>query len=305
MAGPDWRRALLPAALLVGLSAAIYAPVRDFEFVNYDDYHYVVENTHVASGLTAKNVAWAFPAFAAGNWHPLTWISHQADCQVFGLDPGGHHVTNVLFHAANAVLVLLVFYAMTGALWRSLLVAALFAAHPLNVESVAWIAERKNVLSTFFWLVTMGAYASYVRRPGRGRYLLVALFLSLGLMAKPMLVTLPCVLLLLDWWPLGRWDPAAPGARATAVALLREKLPLFALSLVSSALTVAAQKGAGAVTTLGQVTPYARLTNALVSYAAYLGNMLWPVDLSVFYPHPGRHLKAAQIGLALLVLVSA
>ncbi len=189
----------LAAATIVAAAVVIYAPLRHADFVNYDDYHYVVENSHVATGLSAANLAWAFTAFHAGNWHPLTWISHQADCQLYGLEPGGHHVTNLVLHALDGVALLLVLHAMTGSLWRSAFVAALFVVHPLNVESVAWVSERKNVLSTLFWLLTMGAYLRYARRPSAGRYLAVAVLLALGLMAKPMVVTLPCVLLLLDY----------------------------------------------------------------------------------------------------------
>ena len=298
----DWRRLLLPGLALFVFTALVYAPVRRAEFVNYDDYLYVVENSHVATGLTSANVAWAFTHFAAGNWHPLTWISHQADCQLYGLQPAGHHVTSVLIHAANAVLLLGVLFAMTGALWRSLLVAALFAVHPLNVESVAWISERKNVLSTLFWLLAMGAHARYARRPSPGRYALVALLLALGLMSKPMVVTLPCALLLLDWWPLGRWSPRQPNATAGALALVREKLPLFALVLIGSLVAVAAQRQAQAVPTLGQVPFTARLTNATVAYAAYLEQTVWPSGLAAFYPHLVRHLPVGRVLLALLLL---
>jgi tetratricopeptide (TPR) repeat protein len=299
------RRLALPAALVGGLAVAVYGSVGGFEFVNYDDYHYVVENTHVATGLIWSNAAWALEAFWAGNWHPLTWISHQLDASLYGLAPGGHHVTNLVLHAANGVGLLLVLHSLTGALWRSAVVAALFAVHPLNVESVAWVSERKNVLSTLFWLLAMGAWGGYVRRPSRGRYVLVALWLALGLMAKPMVVTLPCVLLLLDWWPLRRFDPDAPGARVSALALVKEKLPLFGLVAVSSLLTLGAQKGAGAVTSLEQVPLAARLSNAAVSYVVYLWQTFWPAGLSAFYPHPGRTPKlgaalAAVAGIALL-----
>jgi tetratricopeptide (TPR) repeat protein len=295
-------RLALPAALVAGLAVAVYHPVASFEFVNYDDYHYVVENTHVATGLTPGNAAWALRAFWAGNWHPLTWISHQLDVSLFGLSPGGHHLTNLALHAANGVALLAVLFSLTGSLWRSAFVAALFVAHPLNVESVAWVSERKNVLSTFFWILAMGAWGGYARRPTRGRYARVALWLALGLTAKPMVVTLPCVLLLLDFWPLGRFDPDAPGAAARARALLKEKLPLFALAAASSLLTVGAQKGAGAVTTLAQVPLGSRLANAAVSYLVYLWQMLWPAGLSAFYPHPGRSLEAGPLLLALLAV---
>jgi protein O-mannosyl-transferase len=300
-AARPWARLALPALLLVAVTCAAYAPVRRAQFVNYDDYHYVVENLHVAPGLSGESVAWAFTAFAAGNWHPITWISHQLDCQLYGLRPAGHHITNVALHAANAVLVLAVLFAMTGAIWRSALVAALFAVHPLNVESVAWVSERKNVLSTFFWLLTLGAYARYARRPSVARYALVALLLALGLMSKPMVVTLPCVLLLLDWWPLGRWSPERPDAGRQAWVLLREKLPLFVLVAAACLLTMAAQTGAGATAMLRHLPWGARLSNAAVAYAAYLGDMVWPAGLSPFYPHP-RGVQPLPLLVALLVL---
>ncbi len=221
---------------------------------------------------------------------------------------GGHHVTNLILHAINAVLVLCVLYAMTGALWRSAFVAALFAVHPLNVESVAWVSERKNVLSTLFWLLTMWAYVGYARKPSPSRYASVGLFLALGLMSKPMVVTLPCVLLLLDYWPLGRWRPGAPDARRQALALVREKLPLFALVVLACVLTVLAQKGAGAMTTLVQVPLASRVTNAVVAYVMYLAKMIWPVGLAAFYPHPGFGLAAWRVlgcfGLLLVATVA-
>jgi tetratricopeptide (TPR) repeat protein len=295
-------RAWLPILLLLALVAIAYAPVRQAEFVNYDDYHYVVENAHVSTGTTPANVWWAFTAFAAGNWHPLTWLSHQLDCQFFGLRPAGHHVVNVLLHGLNAAVLLLVLRALTGSLWRSAVVAALFAVHPLNVESVAWVSERKNVLSTLLWLLTMGAYAGYARLPSRRRYAVVASLLALGLMSKPMVVTLPCVLLLLDYWPLGRFRPDAPDARASALALVREKLPLFALAAAGSMLTMAAQRAAGAVTSLDQVPLTWRLGNAVASYAAYLWKAAWPVGLAVFYPHPGSRLPVERLVVAAATL---
>ena len=296
-----------PAVLLVALTAAAYAPIRGAGFVNYDDDVYVVGNPHVAEGLSAENTAWAFTSFAAGNWHPLTWLSHQADSALFGLMPAGHHLTSVVLHAANAVLVLVVLFTLTGARWRSGIVAALFAVHPLNVESVAWVAERKNVLSTLFWLAGMWAYARYVRLPSRRRYAGVALCLALGLMSKPMVVTFPFVLLLLDWWPLRRWTPGRPGAGRRARDLAREKLPLFALVAAASAVTVLAQDREGAVTALHQFTAGERIANALVSYLAYLGAMVWPVGLAVFHPHPVDRIGVwtALRALALLAALTA
>ncbi len=192
------------ALLLIASTLLVYAPIKDYQFVNYDDNTYVTGNNWVKRGLTWEGVRWAVTSMEEANWHPLAWLSHMLDYQLFGLNPAGHHLTNLLLHMANVLLLFSVLQLMTGAVWRSALVAALFALHPLNVESVAWVAERKNVLSTLFWLLTMVAYAGYVRKPGWGRYLGMVGIFVLGLMAKPMLVTLPCVLLLLDYWPLGR-----------------------------------------------------------------------------------------------------
>jgi hypothetical protein len=260
---------LLLACLLAGVTLAAYVPVRKYEFVDYDDDRYVTANPRIQQGLSWKNTAWALTATEVANWHPLTWLSHMADCQLYGLNPTGHHLTNLLLHLANVLLLFLVLQQMTGAVWRSWLVAALFAAHPLNIESVAWIAERKNVLSTLFWLLTMWAYLLYARRPGWLRYLLVAGLFVLGLMSKPMLVTLPCVLLLLDYWPLGRLrgrgELSSPDFRRTVFRLALEKAPLFLLAAASSAITIKAQRMDGALNAktlrLG-----ARLSNALVSY---------------------------------------
>ena len=198
---------ILVIAALSLLILLVFRQVGGYSFINYDDGVYVYENPHVRGGLSKEGVSWAFTTFDAANWHPLTWLSHMADMQLFGLDTGWHHRVNVLFHLANTALLFLVLWRMTGGLWQSAFVGALFAVHPLHVQSVAWIAERKDVLSTLFWLLAMGAYLGYVRRPGIGRYLSVVAFLALGLMCKPMLVTLPFVLLLLDWWPLGRMSP--------------------------------------------------------------------------------------------------
>ena len=289
--------------LLVAAVLLVYWPVLDADFVNYDDQAYVTENRPVTAGLVGRSLLWAFTAFEAGNWHPLTWLSHMADCQAFGLRPGGHHATSLLLHALAAVLVFVVLRRLTGATWRSAFVAALFALHPLNVESVAWVSERKNVLSTVFWLLTLGAYGSYARRPSAGRYLLVAAFLGLGLLAKPMVVTLPCVLLLLDVWPLRRVALDAPGAAARLRSLALEKLPLLGLSVLSSALTVAAQRAGGAVTSLEAIPVSARVANALVSYLAYLGKMVWPSRLAVFYPHPATPLASPRVALCAVALL--
>jgi Flp pilus assembly protein TadD len=294
--------------------------VGDHEFINYDDNAYITDNAQVQKGLTSKGIIWAFTTSHTGNWHPLTWISHMLDCELYGLNPEGHHLTNVLFHMANAILLFVVLRWMTGAIWRSGLVAALFALHPLHVESVAWVAERKDVLSTFFWMLTMLAYVHYVNRPGGKRYLLVLVTFALGLMAKPMLVTLPFVLLLLDYWPLNRFQPrAVTGSvenqplgfwssgddKLPILKAVMEKTPLFLMSLFSCVVTVMAQQGAGAISTLEIVPFKLRIANGLVSVVAYMGKMIWPQDLAVFYPHPVSDLqiwKPVVAGLFLLIL---
>ena len=260
------------AALVAGV-CVVYAQVRGYEFINLDDRSYVLENPHVLRGLTSDGLRWAFSAFHRANWHPLTWMSHMLDGELFGADPAGHHLTNVVLHAVNAVLLFLALRMMTGSLWACAAVATLFAFHPLRVESVAWVSERKDVLSGLFFMLTLLAYAWYVRRPGFVRYLAVFFALALGLMSKPMLVTLPCVLLLLDIWPLRRWR-------------VLEKLPLLALALASCAVTVLAQQRGLAVQTLESIPLHARLANALVAYFLYLWKTIWPLNLAIFYPHP-------------------
>jgi tetratricopeptide (TPR) repeat protein len=306
--------------LLFIATLAVYWQVGNYEFVNFDDDKYIIENFHVQKGLTRDSVIWAFTATHVSNWHPLTWLSHMLDFQLYGLNPSGHHLTNVFFHLVNTLLLFLVLKLMTGALWRSGLVAALFAVHPLHVESVVWVAERKDVLSTLFWMLTLWAYLGYTKRPGVKRYLVILLAFALGLMAKPMLVTLPFVLLLLDYWPLKRIElgqsaiglPAAsqpstiankPGAQA--FRLLLEKTPMFVLAAVSSVVTFIVQKSGGAVGALETYPFKIRMANALLSYVIYLKKMIWPQNLAVFYPHPGQSLpmwQAAGAGLLLVVV---
>ena len=287
------RQDVFVCLFLVITTLAVYWQVQHFDFVNFDDDLYVFENQHVQEGLTLKNIVWAFTTTHASNWHPLTWLSHMLDYQLFGLNPGRHHRTNLLFHIANTLLLFYVFRKMTGNLWQSAFVAALFALHPLHVESVAWVSERKDVLSAFFWMLTMWGYIRYVERPKLGRYLWVVLFFILGLMSKPMLVTLPFVLLLLDYWPLNRLQIDPSGTignsqlRLTDLRLVWEKLPLFFLVAVSSAITFYAQKHGGAVASLDVIPFQARIANALVSYASYIGKMIYPFKLAVPYPHPG------------------
>ncbi len=302
------RPLVLSLALVLAVCLA-YWPVVGNNFVNYDDDVYVTENRQVREGLTWRGVGWAFTSVGyAGNWHPLTWLSHMLDVTLFGLNPRGHHLVSLGLHAGNAVLLFLVLRAMTGAVGRSALVAALFAVHPLHVESVAWVAERKDVLSTFFWLLATTAYLWYVRQRSPGRYLAVIGAFALGLMSKPMVVTLPCVFLLLDHWPLGRTRPLASasqsgkGARSEWVPLVLEKLPLFALSALSAGLTWMAQSGSGAVL---QGLPFQyRLANALVAYTGYLQKTVWPFKLAIFYPHPEDSLPAWQVLAATVFLAS-
>jgi protein O-mannosyl-transferase len=321
----------LVCALLVVATLAAYWPVRQCGFVNFDDPSYVVENRVVGQGLTWAGVVWAFRTGHAGNWHPVTWLSHMADVQLFGLRPGPHHLVNLLFHVANALLLFLLLRRMTDALWRSAFVAALFAVHPLHVESVAWVAERKDVLSTFFGLLAIWAYVGYamqseVQSPkskvqGGGAkqqathpthqfsrstfhvslfYLLSLVLFALSLMSKPMLVTLPFVLLLLDFWPLNRWQ--SRGARALVV----EKMPLMVLSAVSCVVTYLAQEHTGAVASADAVPLGSRVLNAVVAYCAYIGKAIWPVRLAIFYPYsPTQSFGQAALAAAFLVAVTA
>lgn len=276
--------------LLAALTVAVYWPVHTYPFVSYDDQQYVAQNPVVAGGLSGDGLRWAFTSLAyASNWHPLTWISHMADVQLFGMNAGRHHLVNLLLHVANGLLLFLVLRGLTGAFWRSALAAALFAVHPLHLESVAWVAERKDVLSTFFLLLTLAAYRRYVRRPGTGRYLEVTAAFALGLLAKPMLVTLPCVLLLLDLWPLGRWRPgAAPpaGGSRTALRLLVEKLPWLGLAGIAVALTLIAQRQGSIVMLAAADHLSIRIAVALISAVRYLLRALWAYPLSVFHPFP-------------------
>jgi len=270
---------------LVVATLAVYWHATGNGFVNLDDPGYVSGNSRVQAGLTIDNVRWAFTSFEMGNWHPLTWLSHMADCQVYGLNPRGHHFTSIFIHIVNTVLLFLLFARMTGALWRSALVAALFALHPLHVESVAWVAERKDVLSTLFFLLALLAYVRYVERPGLARYLAVCGAFALGLMAKPMLVTLPCVLLLLDYWPLGRWGSPAVG-RLSPGQMILEKAPLLAMALISCLVTISAQQAGEAVASLTGIPAWYRLGNALIAYASYVGKTAWPSGLVAIYPLP-------------------
>lgn len=303
---PGARRAGAVAALAVATLAAFAGVVRN-DWILLDDPLYVYENPHVMHGFTAAGIRWSLTEPHGGNWHPLTSWSHMLDVQLFGLVPGAHHAVSLGLHVANAVLLLLVLFALTGAWWRSAVVAGLFALHPLRVESVAWVAERKDVLSGLFFLLTIGAYARWARKPGRGRWTLVLVCAALGLMAKPMLVTLPFVLLLLDVWPLRRSRPAPPAGAARGGTLrqrVAEKWALFALAAASATITFLVQRKAGAVVSMGHVSAGRRFTNAAISCWRYVGKTLWPSGLAPFYPfnHAADPIATAAsvVGLALV-----
>ncbi len=350
---------MLICLLLVLVTLATFRQVKDHAFINFDDQEYVYENPQVQAGLTFQGIKWAFTTSHAANWHPLTWLSHMLDCQLFGLKPAWHHLMNLFFHIASTLLLFLVLNRMTKAVYQSAFVAALFALHPLHVESVAWVAERKDVLSAFFWMLTMGAYAHYAERPAIRRYLLVLLFFVLGLMSKPMLVTLPFVLLLMDYWPLGRLQPVKPVASASITLspskkpgqkkrknknhphpslphrgggikgvehflinnaaqdkttglpyqwsiirfLVLEKVPLFILTAISCVITSYAQKKGGAMAPLQELPLDTRMGNALLSYVSYIGKMIWPQNMAVFYPYPFVQPLWQVFGAALILVL--
>jgi len=309
-AAPQQRVGIL-CLLLVAITLAFYNPIAQNRFVDFDDLNYIVNNPQVQAGLTWSTVKWSFTTFKEGNWHPLTWLSHALDCQFFHLNPLGHHYTNLLLHAANAVLLFLLLQRATGFTWQSLLVAGLFAVHPVNVESVAWAAERKNVLSMLFFLLALHAYDRYARTGRRSFYVAVALLFSLGLMAKPQIVTLPFVLLLWDYWPLERmaWTggPSSAGSHLTPRSfwsLVWEKWPLFVLAAVDSAVTFVAQRSGNTVRTLAQVSPWARLENVFVSYVRYVGKAFWPSQLIPMYVHPGTAIPLWQVAGAIVTLLA-
>jgi len=298
---------LLISLFLVIAVLSVYWQVRNHDFINFDDDLYVTMNPHVQTGLTLDSIIWAFTSTHASNSHPLTWMSHMLDCQIYGMNPGQHHLTNVLFHILNTLLLFFVFKRMTKDLWQSGFVAALFALHPLHIESVAWVAERKDVLSTFFWMLTLRSYVRYVERSGLNRYLPVLFFFILGLMAKPMLVTLPFVLLLLDYWPLKRFRLGSSEngqdcrPRSFYLGLVWEKLPFFLLAAGSSVITFMVQKSTGAVSTLAVIPFHVRIFNAIVSYASYIRKMIWPHNLAVLYPYPKSISYWQVVGAGLLL----
>jgi len=335
------RKEYLIALILIIITAISYWQVKDNDFISFDDPYYVTQNPQVQKGLTIDGALWAFTSIHAFNWHPLTSLSHMMDVQLFGLKPGGHHLTSLIFHIANTLLLFMVLTRMTGAIWQSALVAVLFACHPLHVESVAWISERKDILSTFFLLLTIFFYIRYVENPKIGQYLLVVLFFAFGLMAKQMLVTLPFVLLLLDYWPLNRLDPKkfkninhtaiqniekhtgkkqktkkvsvkntvktqknlkAASQWSLVFPLLKEKIPLFILAAAASIVVFLVQHKTGIVKSAAEYSLQSRIENALVSYVLYMSKMIWPVHLAVFYPHSGDTLVLWQVLGALLLL---
>lgn len=308
--GNSKTRLILLNLLLIAGTLALYAPVHHYPFVNYDDPWYVSNNAYIKDGINADMLHWAFMSQGyCHNWHPLTWISHALDIEMFGLNPTGHHDENVVLHALDVVLLFWVLRQATGYTGRSFMVAALFAVHPMNVECVAWISERKTMLSMVFFLLALAAYREYARKPSNGRYRLVALLYVLGLMAKPQVIALPVLLLLWDYWPLQRMFASEPAAGAEAGMfpaasfweLVKEKIPLFIIAAASALMTMVAQRVGPP-----QHWPYTfsiRLQNAIVSYARYVQNAFWPARLAPFYPHPGNSLTAWQVGSALLFLL--
>jgi len=289
--------------LLLAVTSAVYLPVSTYPFIDLDDDVYVTQNLRVTGGLSWSGVWWALTTFHEGVWNPLTWLSFMLDHELFGLNPGGYHLHNLFLHLASVSVLFLILRRLTGCLWQSLAVAALFSLHPLNVESVAWVTERKNVLSTLLGFLTIWAYSGYVANPNWRRYAGMFVLFVLGLMAKQMMVTLPCLLLLLDYWPLGRMGKTPSQVLRHFPRLATEKLPLMIPVVAASSLTVIAARSEGqAVSDLEALSLLSRLSNGLVSYALYLKKAVWPSDLSVFYPHPGTGLDLSMILLATLAL---
>lgn len=298
---------ILFCLFLIASIMIVYGGVRNYGYINLDDDQYVTENLHIQKGVTFQNIKWAFKTFHAGNWHPVTWISHMIDCQLFGMDLGWHHLTNVLLHILNTLILLALFQEMTGEFRKSAFVAALFALHPLHVESVAWISERKDVLCAFWGFLTLWAYIRYIKSPNILKYFVSLFFFLLGLLSKPMLVTFPFVLILLDYWPLGRTrfylsGNIPSGSEQPLLKLIVEKIPFFILVLISSAATFIAQHKGGAVGTFEAYPLSARIFNACISYIHYIMKMIFPVNLGVLYPFPSG-IPVWQIGGALFLIV--
>ncbi|MBF0404643.1 tetratricopeptide repeat protein [Candidatus Magnetominusculus xianensis] len=308
-------RVRLYALVLLLAAIAAYSPVWNNDFVSYDDYKYTKENPYIKDGLTIESIKWAFGTFYFSNWHPITWISHMADISLYGFGSSGHHLTSLLIHAINGILLFFVLYSLTNAPGNStgststtlacVFAAALFAVHPLNVESVAWVAERKNVLCAFFWFTSLIAYDRYVRSQTLARYLIVLLLFSLALMSKPMAVTLPFTLLLIDYWPLGRFSAGHSVINKYPVTgMIAEKIPFFLLSFVSSVLTIHAQRQEGAIISFGTLPLSTRVVNAIMSYAIYIKKLFIPTNLAVFYPYieEKSHVVIVFTALALIGL---
>lgn len=298
---PPWLT-LLVCLALAALTFTVYWQTTHFELTNVDDPDYITNNTHVRGGLTAANFRWAFHLGNAANWHPVTWLTHMFDCQFWGMLPGqlhgtgGHHLTNVIFHVASVLLLFGLLNRLTAKLWPSILVAVVFAIHPLHAESVAWVAERKDVLSAFFMMLTLWAYAGFAQTSSVLKYILMLIAFALGLMSKQMLVTVPILLLLLDYWPLNRLS-------AGLNRLVIEKLPLFAMAFIAGVLLIISQKEGGAIATAARIPPLNRVTNAIVTYIVYIGDLFWPHNLAHYYPHEGVHWSPWQvIGSAFLLI---
>ncbi|MEJ2722515.1 MAG: glycosyltransferase family 39 protein, partial [bacterium] len=313
----DAKLRIILTAVLIAVILAAYGGVRRCGFI-YDDTIFITQNPYVQQGLSSQSLKWALTAYHTGNWHPLTWVSHLVDYSMFGMDPTGHHIVNLILHLLNAVLLFWILTRMTGSVWPSFFVAAFFAVHPLRVESVAWVSERKDVLAGTFWMLAIAAYSRYVERPGIRRYLLVAAAFLLGLMCKPMMVTFPFVLFLLDYWPLNRLRPvrstreAGRRSRSRPVrapslrVLVAEKVPLLVMAAAVIAVTLAAQRREGGLALMqtGELSLGIRLGNAAVSYATYLLKTVYPAGLAVFYPHPKQNLAAGDVILSLAFLAA-
>jgi tetratricopeptide (TPR) repeat protein len=301
---------VLLSIVLIVITLAVYWQVENHQFLSYDDNAYVTSNLHVANGLTGQNIIWAVTSVEAGNWHPVTWLSHLADVQFYGMNPRGHHLTSVAIHTITSLILLILLFRMTAGLWQSFFVAAMFALHPLHIESVAWVAERKDVISAFFWFLTLFFYAEYAVKRKTSLYFLTLFSFLLGLMSKPMLVTLPIIMLLMDFWPLRRYrnEENDGGSKLfeRAIALIKEKIPFFACSLLSGIITVYAQGKGDAIADIAMVSLRLRIENALTAYIKYIGKMVWPLDPAILYPLPASvPLWQVVSSLLFLLLTSA
>lgn len=295
--------------LLITLIFIAYSDLNRCDFINYDDQEYVIKNKMVQQGFTINTITWAFTTFHASNWHPVTWLSHMLDCHLFGLSPGPHHLMNLCFHTLNTFLLFLLMNIITGRIYRSLFIAALFALHPMHVESVAWISERKDVLSTFFFFLTLISYVFWARTKNRYHYIAALCFFATGLMSKPMLVTLPFVLFLLDFWPLSRQSHPfqkighRPFYQSDTFYIVLEKIPFLVLSFTSCVFTILAQRHGGAVVPMDNLPLVYRLSHGIISYTNYIKKMFLPTDLAILYPHPGRVINREELSFSLVILI--